>query len=162
MGLEIEQDSKTIQVSQKQYIDEIAEIKISEKNTGIPLGLKEKRELKSLAGQMNWIALHSRPDMSYDVCGTNKSLRKMKADNMKLTFLDLGDIEHAEIICYTDASCGNLRGKASQGGYVIFLRGKNGNHAPLAWQSKKIKRVVKSTLAAVFSNARGRRAQLCN
>ena len=34
------------------------------------------------------------------------------------------------------------------GGVIFFLAGSNGNYAPIHWQSKKIKRVVKSTIAA--------------
>ena len=43
---------------------------------------------------------------------------------------------------------GNLCDGGSQGGYVIFLEGQNGNCTPSMWQSKKLRRVVKSTIAA--------------
>ena len=49
---------------------------------------------------------------------------------------------------YADASFGNLPKGGSQGGQIIFLADKNDNSCPLAWKSNKIKRVVKSTLAA--------------
>ena len=36
----------------------------------------------------------------------------------------------------------------SQGGYIIFLVGNNNQYMPIAWQSQRIKRIVKSTLGA--------------
>merc|ERR1712198_15773 len=39
-------------------------------------------------------------------------------------------------------------GFSSAGGFIVFLVGENGNSCPLAWEAKKIRRVVKSTLAA--------------
>ena len=58
----------------------------------------------------------------------------------------MGEFEN--VVCYTDASYASLPGGASQGAYVIFLKGTNGKYAPVAWKSNKIKRVVKSSLAA--------------
>lgn len=72
----------------------------------------------------------------------------MKCQEAKLVFPDIGDIIKSKWICYTDAAFANLPGRASQGGYVIFLQGINGKYSPIAWKSKKIKRVVKSTIAA--------------
>ena len=34
------------------------------------------------------------------------------------------------------------------GGYIIFLSSGSGDRCPLSWQLRKLKRVVKSTLAA--------------
>ena len=52
------------------------------------------------------------------------------------------------VAVYSDASFANLRDGASQGGNIIFLRDDLGNSAPLSWSSKRIKRVVRSTLGA--------------
>lgn len=49
---------------------------------------------------------------------------------------------------FADASFKSLPGGASQIGFIILLADKQGNVCPLQWKSKKIKRVVKSTLAA--------------
>ena len=54
-----------------------------------------------------------------------------------------------ELLPYTDASYANLSDRfSSAGGYLILLKGKNGRICPLSWGSSKIKRVVKSILAA--------------
>ena len=34
------------------------------------------------------------------------------------------------------------------GGYIIFLSNGSGDQCPFSWQSRKLKRMVKSTLAA--------------
>ena len=49
---------------------------------------------------------------------------------------------------YTDASFGNLNDGGSQGGYVLFLKDETDKSNLIGWQSKKIRRVVKSTLAS--------------
>ena len=48
---------------------------------------------------------------------------------------------------FSDASFGNLPDGGTQGGTFIALVGEEGRFSPLCWQSKKIRRVVRSTLA---------------
>ncbi|VDI03502.1 Hypothetical predicted protein [Mytilus galloprovincialis] len=76
----------------------------------------------------------------------NKLLRKVRNDPVSLHFKELG--EHVELLLYTDASFGNLPDGGSQGGFVIMLLGENGKINPITWQSKKIRRVVRCTLAS--------------
>lgn len=49
---------------------------------------------------------------------------------------------------HTDASFNSLPNGGSQGGQLIFLNDDEGNCCPIAWNSSRIKRVVRSTLAA--------------
>ena len=49
---------------------------------------------------------------------------------------------------YADASHGNLPDGGSQLGYLIFLVGENKKCSILNWQSKRIKHVSRSSLAA--------------
>ena len=52
-----------------------------------------------------------------------------------------------KILTYSDASFANVYDAKSQGGYITYL--SDGQKSfPLAWQSQKVKRVVKSTQAA--------------
>ena len=60
----------------------------------------------------------------------------------------LQTISHCSLECYSDASFANLPGSGSQGGLIIFLQDSTGARCPIVWQSRKIRRVVKSTLAA--------------
>ena len=65
-----------------------------------------------------------------------------------MQYPNLGSLKEARIVGYNDAAFANLKDSGSQGGFIIFLAGSNGNYAPIHWQSKKIKCVVKSTIAA--------------
>ena len=58
------------------------------------------------------------------------------------------DDKDLKIIVFTDGAHGNLVDGGSQGGYFGFLVGENGKCALISWQSKRIRRVVKSSLAA--------------
>ena len=58
------------------------------------------------------------------------------------------DIYSCSVVSFCDASFANLPNAGSQGGFVSLLIDKNGVYCPLTWQSRKMKRVVKSTLAA--------------
>ena len=49
---------------------------------------------------------------------------------------------------FSNASLGNMPNGGCQGGYLILLVGESGKFSPIWWNSKKIRRVVRSTLAA--------------
>ena len=49
---------------------------------------------------------------------------------------------------FSDASYNNLRNGGSQGGHLIFLVDRYNNSCPLEWKSNRLKRVVRSALAA--------------
>ena len=57
-------------------------------------------------------------------------------------------MECCSIQCYTDASFANHKDGSSQIGLIIFLASSDGSQCPIYWQSRKARRVVKSTLAA--------------
>lgn len=79
----------------------------------------------------------------------NKVLKKLKMDECSVRFPCLGDPTKLKLVIFSDASHGNLPdGYSSAGGFIIFLVGEDCKCCPLAWESKKIRRVVKSTLAA--------------
>ena len=132
-----------------------------EKSKKRPLGIKEFEELRAVAGQLNWIA--NQTDLAYDACQisvniknvtkedllkVNKSIRRLKAENVESKFSHQGDPAKARFISFCDASLANLSDRGSQGGFIIILQGENGNFARLIRKSKKIKHTVKSTIAA--------------
>lgn len=60
-----------------------------------------------------------------------------------------GDISKYKLVVCSDASWANHPdGVSSAGGLVIFLAGDNGKCRPMHWEAKKIRRIVKSSLAA--------------
>ena len=66
-----------------------------------------------------------------------------------ILFPNLGDPGQLRLLVYCDASYANLQdGVSSAGGHIVFLMGRDGRSCPLAWRSGKIRRVVRSTLAA--------------
>lgn len=51
------------------------------------------------------------------------------------------------MVTFTEASFANLSDGGTQGGHLIVLMGENGQFSPISWQSKRIKRIVRSRLA---------------
>ena len=141
---------------QEQYIDQLTLLDTRESDM-------VTKELKSKIGQLAWVAGQTRPDISYDVCQLsvkdgassdqmnvkkiNKIIKRLKHNNVHINFPKM-NLSKTKLICFTDASFGNLPDGASQGGYIVFLVAENGKCAPLTWQSRKLRRVVKSTLSA--------------
>ena len=127
------------------------------------LSPSEKTEFRSLIGQLNWVATQTRPDIAFDVCELsglvknatvadvlklNKVVARLTTDCFKISIPKLESISNCVLECYSDSSYANLPGGGSQGGFIIFLKDTKGMRCPLYWQSRRIRRVVKSTLAA--------------
>ena len=83
-----------------------------------------------------------------DVHRANKAIRKVRGQSVTILFPSDLDLRTCRIIAFSDASHANLPDKGSQGAYIIFLCDKAGHYAILSWHSRRIKRVVNSTLAA--------------
>ena len=166
ISVNITQDDDIIGLHQNDYIDSLEEICLSRERASQrrnQLGKQELEEFRALVGQLNWLSTQTRPDVAFDVCElstvvsnatvedvirANKVVKKVKQRNVTLQFKALDGSDGYSLECYSDASFGNLPGGGSQGGFVIFLVDSNGIKCPLTWQSKKVRRVVKSTLAA--------------
>jgi hypothetical protein len=120
---------------------------------------------RSIVGSMNWLAHGSRPDILFDLidlsmkfnkatiedlCRAMKILRKLNdvASKVKYPSLNL-DVSQWKIIVFTDAALHNLSDRVSStAGRVVFLRDKHNCCCTLSWKCNKVKRVVRSTLAA--------------
>ena len=72
----------------------------------------------------------------------------MKSEKVVLQYPKLGNVELCSITCFSDAAFANLKKGSIQGGFIIFLCKSDKNYAPILWKSRKIQRVVRSTLAA--------------
>ena len=164
VGIQLkQQDDKTITLNQHAYIDSVDEISITnECDKQRLLDNSELKKLRRAAGQLNWAANISRPDMGFAACevatsvpkatvssliNANKWIRHLKNDQSFIKFPSFSSLEDMKVIVYTDASYANLPGGASQGGQLVFLT--DGSYcAPILWHSRKIRRVVKNTLGA--------------
>ena len=163
LGLQVNQNSAGIKISQQEYIDSLKPVEIKRNRTNNDIVTKEElSQLRSISGQISWVTSQTRPDVAFENCKianygknpevsylklANKTLRKLQNRRLDVVIPNLGDIHNVEIICYTDATHASLSCGSSQGAYIIFLQG-NGKVAPLAWQSNKLGRVTKSPLAS--------------
>ena len=65
-----------------------------------------------------------------------------------LSFPKIEVIASTALIYFSDGSFGSLKCGDSQDGIIVFIEGSNGKYMPLTWQSRKLRRVVKSTITA--------------
>ena len=122
---------------------------------------EEKTAYRSAVGQLNWVAGISRPDISFSVCEAsakfkqatiadvlhaNKIIKNGKSSTNEIRFPQL-NLNNIELQLFTDASLNNLPNGGNQAGQIIFLTDDKNNTYPLYWNSSKIKRVARSTIA---------------
>ena len=169
VGINITQGAEDILLDQVDYIQEIQPISLTRDRQIQKEELCNRTEAmiyRQLVEKLNWVANQSRPDILFDVCQlssfmktpnignmlrANKILSKIKEYPLRTKFLDLGDLKKIKLLCYSDASLGNLPSGKSTGGYVIFLAWENGTICPLSWKTKILTRVVRSTISAETS-----------
>ena len=164
VGIEIYQDKNGIYLTQQKYLNDLEEVHICpsrKNNQDLPLNREEKRNLRAAIGRLNWLATQTRPELSYGVSElsscvsdatirhlikANKLIRSAKMDNVHLFFPSL--ILHlTKVRVYADASFGKQKNGASQMGMFIELTDGSVS-TPIAWQSKRINRVVGNIMSA--------------
>ncbi len=167
IGFDIKQTSKGITVSQGTYVGSIQSITLDPgraKEKKSPLTSEEQKQFRRIVGQCNWVSQGTRPDLAFDVVElsskfnssqvsdlvrANKSLLRVRQHNSTIKIPHLGPNKDWRILVFSDASHANMcDGVSSMGGHIIFLLGMYNTAAAVAWSCAKIKRVVKSTLAA--------------
>lgn len=165
IGMEIKQNLANIQLCMPSYAASLTEfdMKLFDSDKNSKLTVEETRLLKKFSGQINWLATQCRPDIAYQNCivanslqspsvkdliYANKLVRRIKGTEGNLFFHAGLDLSECSVVSFCDASFGALPNGGSQGAFITFLVDKNGVYCPIAWQSRRIRRVVKSTLAA--------------
>ena len=165
LGLQISQTKLGISVSTNCYANSLKSITVPEnKSIGIDgFSSEETKLLKQFCGQINWLSTQGRPNIAFESCFVanslktgdpkifdyaNKVIRKTRNQNVILNYPRNFDIFSCCVVTFCDASFCNLPNGGSQGGYVSFIVDKNGVFSPVTWQSRKIRRVVKSTIGA--------------
>lgn len=161
LGLNICQDEESIIIDQADYINRLQPTLIDRSGVEKILSSKKRDVLRSEIGQLLWVSNQTRPDISFnvsnlavnmekstskDIVALNKVIRKLKNDSHVMTFKRLQN--PIKIIVYTDAAFGNLPDGGSQGAYLIFLADENNSCNIISWQSKHLKLIVRSSLAA--------------
>ena len=167
IGFQLHQTEKGILIDQNRYVDRIQVDKLEPQRTTQKqdnLNSQELTQLRKLAGTLNWVVQGCRPDMVFELvdistkfkCGTVadliravKAVRYVKDGRCQIYFPNMGSSDFWQIVVFTDAALANLSdGISSMRAYIIFLIGQNGLCCPIAWNGNKIKRVVRSTIAA--------------
>ena len=164
VGLNIKQEADGISLDQESYIKSLNQVEICQRKSqkkDMSLNDEETHKYRSVVGQLNWIGTQTRPDISFDVCllsmqfgkctvgdllDANKVIKRVKTDQISLFFPVLTGNIHLQ--CYSDASFANMSDCKSQCGFMIFIADEEGKRCPVMWKSRKIRRVVGSTLAA--------------
>ena len=166
IGFKVQQHSNKVILDHSDYIVNIRNSVVDPRRASEKNGLLNKNEqttYRQLIGQLNWAVQGSRPDMAFELISMSIKLKQGKVSDLVraikkisrlkdiksfMTFPRL-DRSYLKIVVFTDASLGNINeGLGSTGAYIVWMMDKTGNCCPIAWNAHKIKRVVRSTLAA--------------
>ena len=172
-GIHIRQDSSfNIHLDQKGYVQDIQPISIDRdrrKKDTLTISEEERQSMRGLIGSLQYAATNTRPDicarLSFLQSKINKGCIKdlhdcnrLLADakhhaDVTITVTSL-PVEDIQFVAYSDASFASRENKQSQKGCLILASHrdvaaqKETVASPLSWYSKKVNRVVASTLAA--------------
>ena len=168
LGWNVKQCENAIEVDQRTYSDSVKPIKVDnvrKQETEDSLRTEEKTQYQQLLGQLLWLSGQTRPDLVYDTLEHSTFTKNPKVKNLlslnkvvkrmsdgpkcirfnKMNFKD----KELRLICYTDASLGNLPNRVDTArGYIIYLVDETGIGSVLCWSSNKIRRVVHSAFGA--------------
>ena len=166
VGLFLDQDTDGIKIDQKSFSKGIEPVSLGAsqmKDSKRMLNESEKKKYQMLLGKINWLAHQSRPDIAFDayyasLTSQNPSVEDLKVLNKIVPKIQNGlnhilfpklDADSLQILAFCDASLTNLPDKVSSGeGFIVCLADKKGRCSLLNWKSKKVQRVVHSTIAA--------------
>ena len=164
-------DDGSIEYDQRSYIEKIEPISIGKSRRlqpTAPVTEDERRSLRSLVGALQYAAVHTRPDLSAkigeiqavvtkatvgDLILGNKVLHEAKTHPVSLMVLPIQP-DHVTLCAFSDASFLSGKNSNAHQGTLIFvtspeiLANQKAVVAPIAWTSKKVARVVRSTLSA--------------
>ncbi len=167
VGFDILQQKEGITLDQTGYVEEMECTTLNPQRAAQKQDLLTPAELtvlRGLVGRLNWTVQGSRPDMAFemvelstkfrkgtvsDLARAIKAVRKLKEETARIFFPPLGDVHCWKVVVFTDAAHANLcDGVSSMGAHLVLLVGEDKNCCVLAWHANKIKRVVRSTIAA--------------
>ena len=166
IGTHIKQNpDRSMILCQNSYVEDLQPIPLNNINTTDKSRLLadvEKSILRGALGQLNWLAGITRPEVSFsvseissrigsatvaDIFAVNRTIKFVKNTTGYIKIPNL-DLKTLKIIAFSDSSFNNLNNGNSQGAYIVFMSDINNSCCPISWSSNKVKRVVRSTLAA--------------
>ena len=159
-------------MSQKDYVLAIEPISIERnrrKQEQLEVNEKERQELRGLIGSLQYASTNTRPDLAarlsflqstitsakiHDLLECNRLLAEAKKfSDVKVTVSSIPE-DKVRFVSYSDASFATRAKQQSQKGGLFLathsdvFQQTSAQSSPLTWYSKKIERVVASTLAA--------------
>ena len=171
-GIDFRQwDDGSIEYDQKRYIEKIEPISVSKERRQDPscsVTEQERKSLRSLVGALQYAGVHTRPDICAkigeiqaavtkacvsDLINCNKILHEAKVHPVSLMILPISPGDFT-LCAFSDASFLSGGHSTAHQGNLVFattkgiLENQKSVIAPLAWSSKKVPRVVRSTLSA--------------
>lgn len=168
IGFKVEQRENGIILDQSDYMYNLNSPTLDPRHTTNKsdiLNSEEQSLYRQIVGQINWAVQGSRPDLAFEMIAAStklkqatvgdltraiKMLNRLKDFTSYMLFPCLNqELSDLKIMVFTDASLGNINdGTGSTGAYIVWLADGTGLCCPLAWHASKIKRVVRSTIAA--------------
>ena len=171
-GCEIKQrEDKSIELNQQRYAEGLAEIHLTRERreqASEEISETERKQLRVSLGALSWRATQSAPwlsaSISYlqgcfkearveDLIQTNKLIRLQRSFSQGVIKFS-SEIRKPISLTYHDASYACRRDGSSQGGLLTMLvdegitSGVPSHYSPVAWQSRKLPRVCRSSTAA--------------
>ena len=161
----------SIELSQARYLEKIEPLSIPKHRRSDPSAVvteEERQGLRQVCGSLQYAAVHTRPDLAAkcgelqsvvpvatvgDLLLANKVVYEAKTHHVSLTIVAIPPTE-VTFCGFSDASFATSKSQSSRQGTLIFatnarlLDNKVAVICPMAWASKKIARVVRSTLSA--------------
>eukprot|EP00435_Cladocopium_sp_Y103_P032729 s2065_g8.t1 len=161
-----------IELDQTKYIEDISPIEIDRSRRVQHDALvteKERQALRALVGSIQYAATNTRPDLSAklsllqakinsaqvrDLMDGNKLLHEAKQFKETKIVIQSIPLENLRFVSFSDASFATRANSQSQKGCLILAASKeigewqSSTVSPLIWYSRKIARVVGSTLAS--------------
>lgn len=167
VGYQIRQTERGIILDQNDYTENITctplpAVRQAQKHE--KMNDAELTDYRALVGSLNWIVQGTRPDLSFvlvdfstkfhngnvsDYLQLQKVVQNAKVNKTEILYPCLGSTDSWQLLVFTDASHANLcQGVSSCMGYIVLLANEDGLACPIVWKSNKIRRVVRSTIAA--------------
>ena len=172
-GIDVHQHGDySITLSQSKYVCKIPPIKIEtnrKTQPTLPVNEEEKLALRGLIGSLQYAATHIRPDLSSRLSLLQSSINKATVETLSEGNKLLHEAKHhhdvtitiksispgdLRFMAFSDASFSSHNKPDSHAGHIIVATHKAIDSnvpcpiSPITWGSKKIQRVVTSTLAA--------------
>ena len=172
-GIHINQQwDGTITLDQTKYVEDIPAIdveRVRRQQPDSPITEKERQSLRGLVGSIQYAATNTRPDLSAklsllqskinqacvkDLLEANKLLHEAKIHKHTTVTIKPIPLQDLRFVSFSDAAFANRANSQSQKGCLILAASKTigewkaSEVSPLIWYSRKISRVVASTLAS--------------